>query len=162
MQQRERLYAQIWTLVGDMQLAEDVLQEVSLLAVDKATEVPDDDRLIAWLRRAARLKSLEALRSLGRQVPPFSDELLDQFDVEWQSRDACPDSEIVAALRECMQQLTPDNRRLLKLRYASGKKTGDIADLLGRKAATVYQALSRVHRVLRQCIQGKLKGSVHE
>lgn len=45
MTERDRLYAYIWSLIGDVHLAEDVLQEVSLLAADKADEVSNEQAL---------------------------------------------------------------------------------------------------------------------
>ncbi len=48
MTERDRLYAYIWSLIGDVHLAEDVLQEVSLLAADKADEVSNEQALAPY------------------------------------------------------------------------------------------------------------------
>ena len=42
MAERSRLFAYTWVIVGDVHLAEDVFQEVSLLAVEKGSEVTDE------------------------------------------------------------------------------------------------------------------------
>jgi RNA polymerase sigma-70 factor (ECF subfamily) len=155
--QHERLYAQIWAIVGDAQLAEDVLQEVSILAVDKGVDVPNDGRLVLWLRRSARFKALEALRDRGRLPVTLTDELLEAFDRHWNEADSLVEPHLVEALRHCTQQLTPANQRLLTLRYRDGKKCADVAKLVGRSLDAVYQSLSRVHHLLRKCVEAKLK-----
>jgi RNA polymerase sigma-70 factor (ECF subfamily) len=157
MQQRDRLFAYIWAIVGDLQLAEDTLQELSLLAVEKGPEVQDEARLVVWLRRAARLKALEMLRQRGRTPLALGESVLDQLESHWVDQERHAEADVVRALEECLNQLTPNNRRILAMRYAEGKKTGDIAIALGRKLPTVYQSLVRVHRALRQCIEAKLK-----
>lgn len=57
MQQRDSLSVYIWTIVRDVQLVEDTLQELSILAVQKGGEIEDASRLPAWFRRAVRFNS---------------------------------------------------------------------------------------------------------
>ena len=86
MQQRDRLFSYLWGILGDTQLADDTLQELYLLAVEKCAEIENADHLIGWLRRAARLKALEVIRT-ARQLPiTLSEEVLDQFEAFWRDR----------------------------------------------------------------------------
>jgi RNA polymerase sigma-70 factor (ECF subfamily) len=153
MQQREKLFAYIWSIVGNVHLAEDVFQEVSLLATERGAEVADEGRLRAWLHTAARLKSLEALRATSRSPATFDESVLDILDPHWQSHADTEADETLEDLKTCLQLLTPRGRNALKLRYADNLKSGEIARRLGLKSATVYQFLSRVHRSLMDCIQ---------
>jgi RNA polymerase sigma-70 factor (ECF subfamily) len=160
MQQHNRLFAYIWSIVGDAQLAEDAMQELSVLAVEKGVEVADEDRLVVWLWRAAKLKALE-FRRQKRMVPlPLEGEVADQLEQAWQNYTSPGDSQLAEALQQCITSLTPDHRELLRLRYTEGKKAGDIARALKRKAASVYQAIARLHRSLRDCIEARLKESL--
>ena len=65
MAERNKLVAYAWSISGDFNMGEDVVQEVALLAMAKGGEAGDRARLTVWLRRATRLKSLEALRRSG-------------------------------------------------------------------------------------------------
>jgi RNA polymerase sigma-70 factor (ECF subfamily) len=157
MQQHNRLFAYIWTIVGDAQLAEDAMQELSVLAVEKGVEVVDEDRLVVWLWRAAKLKALE-FRRQKRGVPlPLDAEVADRLEQAWQDRTSSGDSRLAEALQQCVESLSSHHRELLRLRYTDGKKAGEIARSLNRKAATVYQSIARLHRILRDCIRDRLK-----
>jgi len=158
MQQREKLFAYIWSIVGDVHLAEDVFQDVSLLATEKGGDVADEGRLRAWLHTAARLKSLEALRKVARTPVPFGDAVLDMLDPHWQTYGESGADEALEDLKTCLQKLTPRSRDALRLRYADNLKSGEIGRRLGLKPATVYQFLSRVHRTLMDCIHNRQHG----
>lgn len=163
MQQRERLCAHIWTIVRDAQLVEDVLQELSVLAIEKGGDFPDDVHLIAWLRRAARLKALEALRARGRLPVYMDDALLDELERQWEQRALLSDAELIKALHDCVGTLTAGNQQILSLRYRKGKKAAEIATLLGRKVEAVYRALTRIHVALRDCVDRKRReAGAHE
>jgi RNA polymerase sigma-70 factor (ECF subfamily) len=84
----------------------------------------------------------------------------DQLEQAWQNYTSPGDSQLAEALQQCITSLTPDHRELLRLRYTEGKKAGDIARALKRKAASVYQAIARLHRSLRDCIEARLKESL--
>lgn len=55
-----------------------------------------------------------------------------------------------------MEQLTPNARELIDLRYARDIKGRALAEKLGRKPNAVFVALSRIHRTLSDCIQARL------
>ena len=157
MLQRDRLFAYVWTIVRDVQLVEDTLQELSILAVQKGREVENERNLIVWLRRAARLKSQEILRQRNRMPLTLDDATLDNLDAFWSKQDSVPASIGVQALRDCISRLAPTSRRILALRYFDCRKTAEVAQILGRKVAVIYTTLSRIHKVLRECVQATLE-----
>jgi RNA polymerase sigma-70 factor, ECF subfamily len=135
------------------------------LAMQKGREVSDEARLKVWFRRTARLKALEALRQKRRATTPFSDDTLEQLEVEWlpyDQRVELSDSAIARMLQACMDGLTDNQRRLLGLRYASGLQSGEIAKRLKMNVKTVYQAITRAHRSLVDCIQRKRVAAMRE
>jgi len=157
MSQRAALLAYIWAIVRDGELVEDVFQEVSLLAVREREKLRDEAALATWLRRTARFKALSALRDRGRSAVLLSDDVLDQLDGQWeQQHQASTAEEYQAALRHCLKQLTPNARQIVSLRYMQGLKGTEVAEKLGRKTTSVYQALSRIHNTLRACLCGQL------
>ena len=67
---QQKLLAYILAIVGDDHVAEDVGQEVMTLAFGHRDELNDERHVLAWMREAARRKSLEALRKLRREPGP--------------------------------------------------------------------------------------------
>src|SRR5690606_25038453 len=138
MTDRDRMFAYIWSIVGDVHLAEDVLQEVTLLAIEKAGPVEDDLAMIVWLRRASRLKSLEAIRRSRTQPRILDESVLDQLESTWASMDEDDPGDLVEHLRQCVGKLSPTAQRIVKLRYADSLKSREVSELLNRKVETVY------------------------
>lgn len=156
MRERAKLFSYIWSIVHDEHIAEDVFQDVGVLAMEKAREIHDAGHLKHWMIRTARFKALKAVRSKHTLV--FADETLDCLESKWEKVDADNDpAEMVTALRGCLNTLTPNAKRLVKMRYVDGMPGLEIAASLGRKAESIYSALSRIHRVLAECVRGRLR-----
>jgi RNA polymerase sigma-70 factor (ECF subfamily) len=135
-----------------------VLQDIALVALEKVQDVGDDVSLRVWLRRIARLKALEAVRRKRRSDALLSEEVLDQLESYWESHDqqrGWSDASILEMLRACVNELLPNQRRLLSLRYARGWHGADIAARLDVSTNAVYQAISRAHRKLAECVNQK-------
>ena len=160
--ERARLLAYVWSIVRDATLAEDVFQEVSLLAVEKRNELRDEKALPTWLRRTARFKALAAIRDSQKDRLVLSAKSLDQIDAAWRAQDDTSHEERTIALRQCLSRLSPSARRIVALRYIEGLSGKKVAEVINRSAHTTYVALSRIHNKLRDCIQEKLsvKGSM--
>jgi RNA polymerase sigma-70 factor, ECF subfamily len=80
---RAGLLGYIWAIVRDTHLADDVFQDVTVLAMERAAEIKDESHLLLWARRAARFKSLEALRKRTRQTIPLDEDVLELLEAEW-------------------------------------------------------------------------------
>jgi RNA polymerase sigma-70 factor, ECF subfamily len=156
MAERSRLFAYIWAIVGDAHLAEDVFQEVSLLAIEKGGEVADEPRLRVWLRRAARNKALQAVRQITRRPAPLDESAIEKLEEYWVRYDATPESDLIETLRECIRLLTPNSRKLMVLRYSKGLQSSQIAQRLKRQVAAVRRSIARAHRTLHDCVRARL------
>lgn len=153
MAERARLLAYIWSIVHDSHLVEDIFQEVSLLAVRKRLELRDEKTLAVWLRRSARLVSIAAVRRKGQSPALFRDEVLDRLDASWVNNDITSTEETLGFLHRCMAGLPSRSRRLVTLRYVNRLSGSQLAETLGITVASVYVALARIHRSLRECIK---------
>jgi RNA polymerase sigma-70 factor, ECF subfamily len=150
---REKLFAYCWAIVRDPHLAEEVFQEVSMLALQKRDSIADAQHLAGWLRHAARRKALEAVRDRRAKPTLLDNALLDLLEPEWQRWDDTPSATLLDALRDCVGRLGANARELIDLRYGQGLKSSRIAEKLHRKIETVYVALSRVHGKLAECVR---------
>jgi RNA polymerase sigma-70 factor (ECF subfamily) len=151
---RASLLGYINSFVRDWDLADDVLQEVSILALKKCESIEDEQHLAGWLRQTARLESLNLLRKRGRAPRLLGESVLDLLDAAWDKGDMPSDS--LDALRSCVEKLTDDSQNVLRLRYAEGIKGLELARVLDQPPNTVYVRLSRIHRTLEKCIGKKL------
>ena len=60
------------------------------------------------------------------------------------------------AIEKCVQKLPESDRRLVALRYESGATAKSVAQRTGRPLTTIYDALSRIHTRLLQCVERTL------
>ena len=154
---RAKLLAYIGAIVRDHHVAEDVLQEVSLLAIEKAEQIKDADTLIPWLRVAARYRALKAIDRQGKHVQLMDAQLLDLMEPHWQEADRLSSQELSKALHACIAKLAPQAQKLVELRYGVGLAMKEIADKLGRKTDTLYKNFTRIHAALARCMHLAMK-----
>jgi len=154
--QRPQLLAYTWAIVRDNHLAEDVLQDVSVLAVHKADQIDDETHLHRWLRQACRYKALNLLQKLDTKALTLDAVTLDAMETRWAAHDGDDPADLSDALRHCLAQLTPSARRIVDLRYEQGLSGQRLADALGKKLNTVYVTLTRIHRSLGECIRKQI------
>ncbi len=162
--ERVKILAYVYAIVRDHHGAEDVLQDVSVLAIDRCMEIENERHFLGWVRKAARFKALHVHRQRRLQPVGVDDEVLDLLEGDWQALDDTSPRDLLDSLRGCMDRLTPNARRLVELKYVEGLAGATIADRLGRHVRSVYTALSRIHRALSDCMAGDAidKGLVDE
>jgi len=133
--------------------ADDLTQEVFVIAWQKGAHQLDPAAAAMFLRRTARFLFLRHLRD---QRPAA--ELADAVDLLWQ-RDCAADAGdgLLQALRECVGQLEGRARRAVELGYGTDAFTAsprtDVAAELGLKPNGLKTLLQRVRQQLRACIE---------
>src|SRR5712691_8053280 len=109
----------------------------------------DAPRQIAWLKRVAYTKMIDSYRrSKRRAVVPLelvAHTMLDDQEPEMLAMR----KEDYACLHGHIQQLTPGQQELLRLRYGYELHTAEIAELLNKSDSAIRQMLSRTLGVLR-------------
>jgi RNA polymerase sigma-70 factor (ECF subfamily) len=151
LRERVRITAAARLVLHDPNSADDVFQQVVLLALQTPAEWADAGHLVAWAVRAARHRALNAARD--RRGVVLDADVLDQLTAELE---AVPSDVLRArteALARCLDAVPADGRRVLRLRHADGLNCGAIATRLKRSVDAVYQQLSRIHRQLRRCVE---------
>jgi len=124
-------------MVGNRQLAEDLLQDTFHDAFRLRDRLAEVENREAWLFGIARNRALSALRS-RRRFRAALERLVQR--PEPSERD---DLELLA-LRDLLERhLEPDDRALLILRYLYGFDSGELAAMTGRTPEAVRQRLAR-------------------
>ncbi len=146
-----RLIGAAMRIVGDLQSAEDVVQETLVTALDKwpLQGVPDNPG--AWLMTACRNRARNLVRDSGR-----ARHRLASIRAAEDSRQAAepdpgliPDDRLRLIIMCCDPLLTADAQVALTLRMVAGLTTEEIARAFHLPAAAIAQRIVRAKRALR-------------
>ena len=85
---RSKLFAYTWSIVRNHHATEDIYQEVVLAAMPHTEEMKDQGHVLAWARRAARLRAIDWLRREKRQAQLLDGSVLDLLEEDWRRLDA--------------------------------------------------------------------------
>ncbi len=154
--QQAALTAYAYCVSHDYHLAEDVFQDVCVKAVARCTEFESLDHLSNWFRASSRNRTISLMRSKEGRYVGLSPEMLAVIETEWSSKPAATDPRS-EALFNCLDRLPERSRRIMKMRYLEGQSGDVIAEFLGGKVESAYQAITRIHKALRECVQQQLK-----
>jgi RNA polymerase sigma-70 factor (ECF subfamily) len=134
-----RLYRAALAILGDVQEAEDAVQDTFLTFLEKAPAQLEHEN--AWLMRVLVNGCKSRLRLRWRQVGQLPDTL------------PVPGPEEREELEELFS-LPPEDRTVIHLFYYEGYSTEEIAKITGQRPGTVRSRLSRARSRLRKLLQG--------
>src|SRR5204863_9680157 len=98
---------------------EDIFQEISLVAIQKASEFQEGTNFVGWVRAIARHKIREHLRR--RTGALLDDAFFDGFEAALDAARAAIDPDHrKEALRQCLSELQEGSRLILSWRYEEG------------------------------------------
>jgi len=152
---QSRLYAFVYSLVGDVELAQDVFQETNMVLWRKADEFDSSREFMPWAFAIARNQIRAARQKLGRDRLLFDEEAMDRI-AECLSRRSSRMDERQVALASCIQLLPGQQRDLVTMRYQEGHSLDSIAQQLSRTANSVAVSIHRLRQSLARCIESKL------
>ncbi len=146
--------------VGCQQVADDIAQEVFVAAFRGIDRFQGTGTVTSWLLGITRNRGLTYLRSKPVSKTVSLDRVLeevhigsldtDPFDVDAEERR-------IDALRSCIQALDARHRDALVRFYYKSESAEQIARSIGKRAGAVRMLLLRVRKLLRNCIDGKLR-----
>jgi len=153
---RERLMLQafIRSMVSNHHIAEDVLQEVFVIALEKCAQFQEGSNFGAWAREITRRVAQAQLRKAGRH-PMLDQETLDSLEGSFDTG-AEQWAEERVALRDCVGRLPAESRRVLALRYSESVPLEEIGTLVSRSTDGVKALLKRLRHSLAECVNAKL------
>jgi len=145
-----RVYRFVLRLVGNQAMAEDLISEVFLDIWRQAGRFEDRSAVSTWLLAIARIKAL----SLMKRKP--DEELDEEKAIEDKSDD--PELSIQkkhknAALRKCLQMLSPEHREVIDLFYYHEKSVQEVAEIVGSPEATVKTRMFYARKKLSELLK---------
>jgi RNA polymerase sigma-70 factor (ECF subfamily) len=150
-----RLYAYVLTLLANATEADDVLQEVNLVLLRKASEFVAGSNFDAWAFRIARLQCMAYWKLQSRDRLVFDEQAIESLAEKVESRLVEVDAR-THAMRNCLQKLSRKQLALLERRYEIGGSVKQMSAQLGRSEASISQTLYRIRNLLLECIRGQL------
>jgi RNA polymerase sigma-70 factor (ECF subfamily) len=162
MAHRDGLYAYAMVLAGDPLVAEEVFQELSVAILKEGERGVEVGHFLAWARTILRHCLVHYYRREERHRGLQRLELLgDAVERAFARHDDAAESETrtwhQTHLRSCLQELSPKTRQLVDLRYATGLSIAGVAERVAWQADAVRVGLSRAKRILRDCVERRLK-----
>jgi RNA polymerase sigma factor (sigma-70 family) len=159
MAERGKVLAYIRSIVRRDDMAEDVFQDVSILALNKRAEIIDEHHFLRWIRAASKLTALNAIRKARVRELTLDDQVLDVLEANWARTDDDSEAAVAAALDECLKGLSPSAQQIIRERFEAGRSVIEVAKVTGRQVDSLYVAISRIYRALSDCISRRLATS---
>ncbi|MEG6616220.1 sigma-70 family RNA polymerase sigma factor [Peptococcaceae bacterium 1198_IL3148] len=134
--------------------ADDLTTLVFMKALDKFHTYRGQSSFSSWLFRIAHNVYVDYVRGY-RELTVIDDLLQQQPAMEGNPEEQLLVNEELDELRAMLNQLTPDYRDVMALRYAGELRFGQIAEVLGKTEAAVRMTHHRAIKSLRQQMQPK-------
>jgi len=149
--------------VSNEQDAEDLLLEVFLAALNNhsLSGLPAE-RQLAWLRRVARNKVIDRYRHFALLTLVPIEQAIEMEDGALTPEQFTEQRENYERLNQALEQLSPLERELIRLRYRNGLRFQEIATILERSEGAIRQLLLRTLQHLRAIYDQQEGGSHHE
>src|ERR1044071_7177500 len=150
-----RVLATLWRLLGDLDLAEEVMHEAFAVAVESwpQTGIPDNPR--PWLISTARFKAIDAMRRRARfdgaqkDLIAHLESRADDVAIEDEEID---DDRLRLIFTCCHPALPPEGQVALTLREICGLTTEEIARAFLVTPATLAQRIVRAKAKIREAL----------
>ena len=141
----------VTSLVSDVTLVDDIVQESFLTITDKADKFKRGTNFRAWAWTIARYKTLQLLDKRVTVKSRFAEDVIDALSAheaaeEWETET------MVRHLGGCVEKLAPKAKKAIQMRYMQAHKPPEIARSMGWSINSVNVALSRARILLRDCV----------
>lgn len=160
----------VYSIVGDVDEVDDVLQDICVRVITKIDSVRQPERFRPWLAVLARRQTLRHRQRRARRVgfsPPNNDggagstllrcdEKASQFAEDIERTEQCEQ------ILEALKSLPEKYREVFMLEYGSNLTYRQIAEILDVPVTTVQIRLVRARAMIRDQVAGKERNKVRE
>ena len=145
-------------LLGDRHAAKDVLQQTFLEAYRDLASFDGRSSFKTWLLAIATNRALDVVRRMrkdeqrtepARELPALADDSATELPAR------VDQPRRLRALEECLQQLTPEARAAVLMRFQQAMTYEQIAQASGDRPVTLHARVTRALPLLRRCLERK-------
>ena len=151
--------------LADTDDAQEVVQLTFIRAYEQLAEYQLERDFGVWLCVICKhfiLTALERQRRESRNLEGFSHALRTRVGEHMAGVPDDAHGDRLAALRGCVESLQAEAASVVRLRYKKRQSCQSIAETLDRTVTWVTSTLSRSRKVLRQCIERRLRVEAKE
>jgi len=169
MRNRPWLRGLVYSIIGDGDEVDDVLQDVCVRVITKIDSVCQPERFRSWLAVLARRQALRHRQSRARRVGlsrvnngggRASPTLLSDEKASWFA-DGLERTEQCDRILQAVRLLPEKYREVFMLQYSSDLTYRQIAEILDVPVTTVQIRLVRARAMLRDQVAGKERNAVY-
>lgn len=130
----------------------DIVQEAFFAAWRQLGDFDVERPFWPWIRTIARNLALKQVRQRSRHLRRG---LLDEVaGPESEAEDDDQRVDLLRRMRGCLQDLAPEQRRLMRERFYQRRSVQDLADDHGLRPNTLSMRLHRLRELLKRCVEG--------
>ncbi len=152
--------AYAYVCCGDLNLAEDIVQETLLIAFQKRDQYFAESNFSIWLLSIAR--NVWYRERQRRRLSPRATSYIDDNAALLFNERAYEDAawtEESEALRGCLRKLCPADQTLIEAHFSGNKKYAEMASALKRTLAWVKMRMHRARIALLECVRLSVAGN---
>lgn len=152
---QKRIFGFIVSLVPNSANADDIMQETVGIMWQKFHTFEIGTNFSAWAISIARHKIFQFREKQLKNCARFSNKAIAEIISRSKDiQDSMDDR--MDALQVCLKKLKVQDRYLVQMRYEKDIQTKQLAQQQGRSVNGLYKTMTRIHRVLQQCVQRTL------
>ncbi len=155
LEHKSRIYGYILRLIPNRAVADDLMQETTLVMWEKFHQFEKGTNFPAWGIQIARFKVLQYRAATKNSPIRFNQDVFNSLASPIES-DHYQENQKVQALENCLRKLSKRDHKLIQLRYAEKQKIKNIAINLGWSSGMTYKLMAKIHYILKECIEKRL------
>ena len=157
LQYRVMLFGFIYSLVRDVVVAEEIFQEVAVVAMEKEQR---GDEVIhepaRWLKEVVRRTVKAGFRTRQQRVVTVDPDYLEQVAEGFESESGHErQQERLSALGNCLEHVSRENRDVLRRRYVVGSTYEEMGKALHRTPGALRVLIHRIQQRLADCVENR-------
>ncbi|WP_226035106.1 RNA polymerase sigma factor [Aquibacillus saliphilus] len=148
----KKLFHLSYSIIRDRQLAEDVVQETFIKAMQHVKSIEEENKIGAWLSVIATRTAIDFIRKeRKKQGIPMDQEMLEFLGKEMKQNveEEVEVAVFIDQVKSIIKNLTVDYQDVLSLRLWKGLKEQEIARILDLKPCTVKTRIYRARKQLK-------------
>jgi RNA polymerase sigma-70 factor (ECF subfamily) len=153
LQHQTQLFGYIYSLVRNLDDADDLFQQTSLALWKKIEQYDPARSFRHWAFGVARYEVSNFLRSRSRDRLYFSDELNVLLIEAHEQLGLEPAEERLDAMARCISKLRGRDQELLEACYGRSVQIHELARTWGRSTQSIHNSLRRIRQALLECVR---------
>ncbi|WP_020618646.1 RNA polymerase sigma factor [Paenibacillus daejeonensis] len=150
---RTIVYQDLYALLADHALTEDLIHESFLKVILKAPHLQSIKNIPAWMKRVAYTTAIDFIRKTNREKEQLAaiGPLYEKFEKNV-VESVLEEKWRLEGLHEALKELGTTNRQVLNLFYVEDKSCKEIGEIVNITETATYKRLSRAREHLRKLI----------